>query len=226
MTVNPVAIFRSPVKGKFGLPRQSGLAPGLRGEIVFEPRFRTPDAVRGIEGFDRIWLLLQFDRNPETASVTVRPPRLGGNEQVGVFASRSPFRPNGIGLSCVRLLSVDNDAPDGPVLHVAGADLADGTPILDIKPYLAYADAFPEARCGYAQDAPGAALEVIIPEGVKAALGTEGSAALEQMLALDPRPAWQDDPQRIYGLLFQDRDIHFRISGGQVEVLDAEFVRK
>ncbi len=225
MTVNPVARFRSPVEGKFGLPRQSGLAPGLRGEIVFEPQYRNPDAVRGLEGFDRIWLLWQFDRNPETDALTVRPPRLGGNEQVGVFASRSPFRPNGIGLSCVRLLGVDMETAEGPVLHVAGADLADGTPVLDIKPYLAYADAFPDARCGYAQKAPGAVLKVTVPPGISDLLG-EDAAALEQILSLDPRPAWQDDPQRIYGFVFKGRDVHFRIEGDRLEVLDAELARK
>ena len=226
MTVTPVAYFRSPVGGKFGLPRQSGLAPGLRGEVVFEPQWRNPDALRGLEGFERIWLLWCFDRNPQSNSATVRPPRLGGNDSVGVFASRSPFRPNGIGLSCVELLSIEYDAEKGPVLHVAGADLADGTPIIDIKPYLSYADAFPEARCGFADTKPEAPLDVLVPEGIASMFDATALEALKEILALDPRPAWHEDPDRVYGFAYCGRDVRFRVRGATLTVIGAELLQK
>ena len=147
MEISPIAFFRSPLTSKFGIPRQSGLADSLKGTIVMEPRYRSAEALRGLENFDYVWLLWEFSANSHaTDSLTVRPPRLGGNERVGVFASRSPFRPNRLGLSCVRLSSIDYDAPDGPLIHVQGADLMDGTPIYDIKPYVAYADSHPDAR--------------------------------------------------------------------------------
>ena len=222
MTIEPVARFRSPVGGKFGLPRQSGLSPHLRGEVVFEPAFRSPEAIRGLEGFSHIWLLWVFDRNPESASLTVRPPSLGGNESVGVFASRSPFRPNGIGLSCVELLSIENRPGEGNVLVVAGADLADGTAIVDIKPYLSYADAIPEARCGFAPAAPEAELDVAVPGEVAALFGNNDLAALKELLALDPRPAWHDDPLRVYGFPFAGYDVRFRVDGDKLTVTGAE----
>ena len=222
MNIEPVARFRSPVGGKFGLPRQSGLSPHLRGEIVFEAVYRNPEAVRGLEGFSHIWLLWLFDRNPESASLTVRPPRLGGNESVGVFASRSPFRPNGIGLSCVELLSIESRPGEGKVLVVSGADLADGTAIVDIKPYLSYADAYPDARCGFAPSAPEAGLDVSVPEDVAALFEGDDLAALKELLSLDPRPAWHDDPARIYGFPFAGYDLRFRVDRDKLTVTGAE----
>lgn len=218
MIIEPVAFFRSPLKGKFGVPRQSGLAPDLRGEVRFIRPYDSPDAVRGLEGFDYCWLLWGFSLNPESpASLTVRPPRLGGNERVGVFASRSPFRPNGIGLSCVKLEKV---APG--VLYVSGADLADGTPIYDVKPYVKYADSRPDARSGFVDARAWEPLEVEIPERLESELGPEGAVALSQLLSMDPRPGYQDDPERIYGMSFGHYEVRFRVCGGKVFVLSLE----
>ena len=161
MEIRPIAFFKSPVEGKFGVPRQSGVAPDLRGEVRLVAPYDNPDALRGLEGFDFIWLIWEFSLNGPSANLTVRPPRLGGNERVGVFASRSPFRPNPLGLSCVRIDSIDADKG---IIHVLGADLADGTPVYDIKPYVAYADCIPDAVSGFAAEAPGKKLDVFIPE--------------------------------------------------------------
>ena len=218
MTIEPVAFFRSPLKGKFGVPRQSGLAPDLRGEVRFVAPYDSPDAVRGLEGFDYCWLLWGFSLNPETGvSLTVRPPRLGGNERVGVFASRSPFRPNGLGMSCVKLEEV---APG--VLRVSGADLADGTPIYDVKPYVRYADCRPDARSGFVDTSSWEPLEVVIPAELEAELGKEGRKALSQLLSLDPRPAYQDDQSRIYGMSFGQYEVKFKIDSEKVFVLSLE----
>ena len=218
MTIEPVAYFHSPLKGKFGVPRQSGLAPGLRGEVRFVAPYDSPDAVRGLEGFDYCWLIWGFSLNPESGdSLTVRPPRLGGNERVGVFASRSPFRPNGLGLSCVKLETVEPG-----VLHVSGADLADGTPIYDVKPYVRYADSRPEARSGFVDGRIWEPLEVEIPADLATELGVEGRNALSQLLSLDPRPAYQDDSSRIYGLSFGPYEVKFKVDGDKVFVLSLE----
>ena len=204
---------------KFGIPRQSGLVPSLRGRVVFEPEYRNPEALRGIEGFSHLWLIWQFSRAVrETWSPTVRPPRLGGNTRLGVFATRSPFRPNALGLSCVRLEAVEQ-TDRGPVLVVSGADLLDGTPIYDIKPYLPYADSVPDAVGGFAAEAPKSRLTVEADPALLEALPEEKREALLEVLALDPRPSYQDDPARIYGFRFADREVRFRVEGEKLTVL-------
>ncbi|MBR6704528.1 MAG: tRNA (N6-threonylcarbamoyladenosine(37)-N6)-methyltransferase TrmO [Lachnospiraceae bacterium] len=197
---------------KFGIPRQSGLNEALLSRIVMEPAYRSPEAFRGIEAYSRLWLIWEFSEVPADApfSPTVRPPRLGGNTRVGVFATRSPFRPNRLGLSCVELVKVDQTA-QGPVLIVAGADLMNGTPIYDIKPYLPYADAFPEAKVNEALTRK--TLSVVIPDEIKARLPEDKIAPLTGLLALDPRPAYQADPERIYGVRFGAYNVRFRVDG-------------
>ena len=215
-----IARIRSDFPAKFGIPRQSGLVEDLRAQVVFEPEYRDPAALRGLEGFTHIWLIWQFSENlREGWSPTVRPPRLGGNERMGVFATRSPFRPNPIGLSCVRLEGVEWDAPDGPALAVAGADLLDGTPILDIKPYVPYADCKPEALEGFAQRIAGPALAVDFPPDLLARVPEDKRAALTGVLAQDPRPRYQHDPERIYGLSFAGLEVRFRVEGTKLTVL-------
>ena len=214
-----IARIRSDFPEKFGIPRQSGLVPELRAKIVFEPEFRNADALRGIEGFSHLWLIWQFSAAVrETWSPTVRPPRLGGNERVGVFATRSPFRPNAVGLSCVKLEGVAHEEGSGDVLIVSGADLMDGTPIYDVKPYLPYADAHPEARGGFAPS-PKETVEVDCPPELLAALPEGQREALLGVLAQDPRPQYQHDPERVYGMSFGGWDVKFRVRGERLEVL-------
>ena len=204
---------------KFGLPRQSGLAPSLRSKIVFEPAFRVPAALRGLEGFSHIWLIWGFSES-EGWSPTVRPPRLGGNVRMGVFATRSPFRPNPIGLSSVRLEGIETDGENGLVLIVAGADLMDGTPIYDIKPYLPGVDAHPEATDGFVGAHPQTLLTVQLDPSLTAVLSAGQQAALREILAQDPRPAYhagQPDSGRIYGLSYAGRDIHFTVCDGCIK---------
>ena len=200
---------------KFGIPRQSGLVDGLKGRIVFEEKYRNPDALRGIEGFSHLWLIWQFSRAiREEWSPTVKPPRLGGNQRMGVFATRSPFRPNPIGLSCVRLQRVELHTAEGPVLWVAGIDLLDGTPIYDVKPYLPYADCHPEATGGFAQEVMGHRLEVAFPEELLALVPPEKREALREVLAQDPRPGYQhNEPDRRYGVAFAGLDVRFTVEG-------------
>lgn len=218
-----VARIKSEFREKFGIPRQSGLVEALRAELVFEPEYRNADALRGLEGFSHIWLIWQFSQAVrEDWSPTVRPPRLGGNTRLGVFATRSPFRPNPIGLSCVRLEGLRQDPSLGTVLVVSGADLLDGTPIYDIKPYLPYADAHPEAVGGFAAAAPEAKLEVLIPEAVKAAMPAERLEALRGVLALDPRPSYQNDPERVYGMRFAGYNVRFSVEGDTLRVRSVE----
>ena len=210
-TFHTVARIRSDFPTKFGIPRQSGLVQALRAEVVFEPEFRNDDALRGMEGFSHLWLLWEFSAaRRETWSPTVRPPRLGGDERVGVFASRSPFRPNPIGLSCVKLEEIRRTSDVGTVLVVSGADLMDGTPIFDIKPYLPYADAHPEASGGFASAAP-AALEVVFPPELLKKVPAGRWEALCGVLAQDPRPAYQEDPERIYGMAFAGLNVRFTV---------------
>ena len=214
-----IAVFRSSLKSKFGIPRQSGIVNELAGAIVLEQGCRSRDAVRGLEDFDYLWLIWEFSANKhEAKGLTVRPPRLGGNERLGVFATRSPFRPNPIGLSCVRLSHIDYEAPDGPVIHVLGADLMDGTPILDIKPYLPYTDAHPEARAGFTDAVQWQPLDVEIPSACLSLLTDGEAAALRGILSQDPRPQYHDDPNRIYGMPFCDWDVMFRVDGGKAYV--------
>ena len=226
MDIQPIAHFESPLTSKFGIPRQSGLVDELTGRIVFEKPFRQSEAVRGMEDFDYLWLIWEFSgihkvqssklkvqsSKLNAQSLTVRPPRLGGNRRMGVFATRSPFRPNPLGLSCVRLDRVEEDPQLGPVIYVRGADLMDGTPIFDIKPYVVYADARPEARSGFVDQTDWEPLEVIIPEEVAATIPVEHLAALRAILSQDPRPAFHDDPERVYGMPFLDLDIRFKVS--------------
>ena len=198
---------------KFGLPRQSGLVSGLRSMIVFEPKYRVPEALRGMEGYSHLWLIWQFHQaERDTWSPTVRPPRLGGNARMGVFATRSPFRPNPIGLSCVKLEAIQQDAKLGTVLIVSGADLMDGTPIYDIKPYLPYADCHPEATGGFAHEVKDHAVEVVIPEEMLAKIPADKQEALQGVLAQDPRPGYQKDPERVYGFTFAGMEVRFRVA--------------
>jgi tRNA-Thr(GGU) m(6)t(6)A37 methyltransferase TsaA len=204
---------------KFGVPRQSGLVETLRAKVVFEPEYRSPEAVRGLEEFSHVWLIWEFDQaRRETWSPTVRPPRLGGNQRLGVFATRSPYRPNPIGLSCVRLERVELDPKLGPVLHVAGADLVDGTPIFDVKPYLPYADCHPEATGGFAAQRPEGGLTVELPEPWLSQVPEEDRPALIGVLAQDPRPAYQNDPERVYGLSFAGLEVRFQVQGDRLTV--------
>ena len=215
MELQPVALYHGALGSKFGIPRQSGLVPSLKGRVVFEPAFRNREALRGLEGFGRIWLIWGFSANKAGKGEwqpTVRPPRLGGNTAMGVWATRSPYRPNPLGLSCVEVEQID-----GMDIIVKGADLMDGTPIYDIKPYVAYADAFPESASGFAQAAPQPVLKVEIPEHLP--FTPEQRESLRQILALDPRPAYQDDPDREYAMPFDGADVRFRVKDGVVSVL-------
>lgn len=221
MNLKLVATFHAPLTEKFGLPRQSGLADSLRGTVVLEPEFRSPEALRGLEGFDYLWLIWGFHLNRETASgcLTVRPPRLGGNERVGVFASRSPYRPNPLGLSSVRIERVDAAAGE---IHVLGADLADGTPIYDIKPYVEYADSHRGVRSGFVDEHAWQRLEVVLPRETFRQLDPDTVDGLLEILAQDPRPQYQDDPERIYGLQYGDRNVKFKVSDGILTVVAVE----
>ena len=219
-TMQVIARIRSDFPEKFGIPRQSGLVEQLRAEIVFEPPYRNADALRGLEGFSHLWLIWEFSQAVrEDWSPTVRPPRLGGNTRMGVFATRSPFRPNPIGLSCVRLEGVEMTADRGPVIHVTGADLLDGTPIYDIKPYLPYADCRPEAAGGWTGGEADRLLEVICSPELLTSLPEDRRQALAGVLANDPRPHYQADPERIYGLRFAGCNVRFTVDGNTLTVL-------
>ena len=212
-----IARIRTPFPEKFGVPRQSGLVD-VPAQIIFEPDYRNPDALRGIEGFSHLWLLWQFDRAArENWSPTVRPPRLGGNQRMGVFATRSPFRPNAIGLSCVKLERVE-----GTVLHVSGADLVDGTPILDIKPYLPYCDSVPDAVGGWAEGLERGGLTVDFPDTLLYMVSEADRAGLIGVLQSDPRPRYQDDPERVYGLTYGGVNVKFQVSGDTLTVVEVE----
>lgn len=217
MEMKIIARIRTPFKTKFGIPRQSGVAAEVKGEIVFEPDYREPEAVRGLEGFSHIWLIWCFtEAVSDKWSPTVRPPRLGGNVRMGVFATRSPFRPNPIGLSSVKLERIEYTADRGPVLHVRGADLMDGTPIFDIKPYVAYADSHPAASGGFTDTAEFKKLRVELDDGVTEPL-PEG---LFEVLENDPRPRYHDDPERVYGMEYGGREVKFRVRGDILTVIE------
>ena len=221
---NVIAKIHTDFPDKFGLPRQSGIVKGLSGRIVFEPEYRDFSAVRELAQYSHIWAIWIFSRTEKGKkwSPTVRPPRLGGNERRGVFATRAPFRPNHIGMSCVRLESVDYDSPDGPVLKVSGADMLDGTPIIDIKPYVSM-DCIPDASCGFSDAALGYRLKVSFPdESVLSPVPLEKRQALSDILTLDPRPSYHDDPERVYGFLFAGFEVKFTVSGGVLTVVSCE----
>ena len=223
MNITPIAYYHTKLKTKFGIPRQSGIVPELQGVIQFEPEYSRVEALRGIEGFDYLWLIWGFSLNSKKQgewSPLVRPPLLGGNSYMGVFATRSPFRPNALGLSSVKLLGVENCA-DGLVLHVAGADLADGTPIYDIKPYVEYSDAHTGVRNGFVDNNRWQTLEVVFPEELRAMFCDEDFCALIKILELDPRPQYHDDPERVYGMPYGAYDVRFTVADGVLTVVDA-----
>lgn len=224
MNIEPIAYFESPFHSKFGVPRQSSLAEDVEGRIVFMEKFRDPNCVRGLEEFGYIWIIWNFNLSGNWKP-TVRPPRLGGNKAVGVFASRSPFRPNALGLSSVRLERIEYTSDKGPVLHVKGGDLVDGTPIFDIKPYIPYADSHIEANAGFVDSSEWEKLQVIIPREVKQEIlryrdnDENILKSIEEVLSLDPRPQYQDDPQRIYGMSYGGLDIRFKVCDGILNVV-------
>ena len=220
MTISPIAHFHSPLTSKFGIPRQSGIADSLHGTIVFTPEYRNADALRGLEGFDFLWILWGFSENIHSAKhATVRPPRLGGNTRIGVFATRSPFRPNNIGLSSVRIANIQIATPDGPVIEVVGADLMDGTPIYDIKPYLPEFDSHPEAKAGFVNSNEWQPLEVkFLPTANISRFTPTDVNTITQLLSQDPRPHYHSSPDRLYGMTYKGYDIRFRVEGGKVIV--------
>lgn len=219
ISLKQIGVIRTDFPEKFGIPRQSGLVDELRSTLVFEPEFRVPEALRGIEQFSHLWLIWEFSKAVrEGWSPTVRPPRLGGNTRMGVFATRSPFRPNPLGLSCVRLISVEYDTPEGAVLHLAGADIMDGTPVYDIKPYLPYVDSRPDATNGFALAQQEGVLNVAVPEKLCEQIPPEKLPALKAVLAQDPRPQYISDPEREYTMSFAGYEISFTVDGTDLTV--------
>lgn len=217
MELRVIAKIENGFSGKFGIPRQSGLCSAVS-KIVFEPDYRNPEAIRGIEEFSHLWLIWDFSESHRDGfSPTVRPPRLGGNKRVGVFATRSPFRPNSLGLTCVKLLGIEH-TPRGDVLLVSGADLMNGTPIYDIKPYIAYADSVPDAKSGFADDFSGYSLNVSIPENLKETIAADDLVPLTEILKNDPRPSYQDDPTREYCFEYADYSVGFTVDGDNLTV--------
>ncbi len=220
-----IAYYKSDMPEKFGVPRQSGLAPHLKGRIVFEEKYSDPNAFDGLEGFDRIWIIWRFDvKDDNSFRAKVRPPRLGGNTYMGVFATRSPFRPNHLGLTCAKIEGVGTDENGRSYIDVSGADMTDGTEIYDVKPYIPYADAYPDARGGFAQDEVNRyhRLEVIIPGEIRDSFPEEHLSGLIEVLSLDPRPSYQNDPERIYGLSFAGYNIKFKVSGDELTVINVK----
>lgn len=221
MKITPIAHIRTDFGSKFGVPRQSGVVDELRARIVFEPAYRNPDALRGLEDFSHLWLIWHFSEvKQENWSPTVRPPRLGGNTRMGVFATRSPFRPNPIGLSAVRIVGIDLHTPEGPVITVAGADLMDGTPIFDLKPYIAYADSHPDAKGGFIEGLTDRSVQVVCDEAHLSPLPDETRQSLLAVLAHDPRPTYQNDPSRVYGMEFGGFNVRFTVAEGVLTVVE------
>ena len=221
ISIQVIARMRSDFPTKFGIPRQSGLVDSLRSTIVFEPEFRNADALRGMEDFTHLWIIWQFSEAVRNGwSPTVRPPRLGGNTRMGVFATRSPFRPNNLGLSCVKLIGLEQTKDLGTVIHVAGADLMDGTPIFDIKPYIPYSDFHPEAAGGFTDHASDFLLKVNFPDNLLAQIPADKQEAMIGVLSHDPRPSYQKDPHRIYGLTFAGFDVRFQVKDSTLTVLE------
>lgn len=221
MEITPIAHIRTDFGSKFGVPRQSGVVDELRARIVFEPAYRNPDALRGLEDFSHLWLIWHFSEvKQEHWSPTVRPPRLGGNTRMGVFATRSPFRPNPIGLSAVRIVGIDLHTPEGPVITVAGADLMDGTPIFDLKPYIAYADSHPDAKGGFIEGLTDRSVQVVCDEAHLSPLPDETRQSLLAVLAHDPRPTYQNDPSRVYGMEFGGFNVRFTVAEGVLTVVE------
>ncbi len=221
--IEPIAYIKTAFNTKFGIPKQSGLVKEALGTIVFTAKYQNEDALRGIAEFSHLWLIWGFSDAKQTEwSPTVRPPRLGGNTRVGVFATRSPFRPNSLGLSSVEFISTEKTKNDGTVIHVAGVDLMDGTPIYDIKPYIAYADSHPQASCGFTGQVTARTVEVNLPQNLAEKIPAEHQSALKAVLMQDPRPSYQDDPTRIYGFKFADFEIKFKVENGVLTVLDVE----
>jgi len=219
--IQPIAHIRSDFGGKFGIPRQSGTVMELSAKIVFEKEYRNADALRGLDGFSHIWLIWHFSQAPyESFTPTVRPPRLGGNKRVGVFATRSPFRPNSLGLSCVKIDRIEQKTPEGPVIYVLGADLLDGTPIYDIKPYLPYTDSIPDAQRGFSPE--NKVLEIVFPVSLEELIPAGKREALRHVLSLDARVQYQDDPERIYKMTFAGVNIGFTVKNGVLEVVSTE----
>lgn len=221
MNIEPIAYFHSPFHSKFGIPKQSGLVEELEGSIVFCPEYRNADALRGLDEFDYLWLIWGFSANKHVAtSLVVRPPLLGGNEKMGVFATRSPFRPNALGLSSVRISRIESDTTRGPVITVVGADLMDGTPIYDIKPYIPYADSHPEAKGGFTDTHAICRLTVVIPDCFHHLFSQSQLQALYKVLELDPRPHYHKSGQKEYGMPYMDYDVHFMVNDGVLTVTD------
>ncbi|MBR0447431.1 MAG: tRNA (N6-threonylcarbamoyladenosine(37)-N6)-methyltransferase TrmO [Clostridia bacterium] len=221
LDVKPIAHIRTDFGTKFGVPRQSGVVEELTARIIFEPEYRNPDALRGMEDFSHLWLIWHFSEvKQEGFAPTVRPPRLGGNARMGVFATRSPYRPNPIGLSSVKLVSVEEHTPEGPVITVAGADLMDGTPILDIKPYLAYTDSHPDAIGGFIEGLTDRSVQVVCAPALLAPLPADLQVRLLATLAHDPRPTYQNDPDRIYGMDFAGYNVRFTVADGVLTVVE------
>lgn len=224
MKIEPIAYFRSLFPTKFGIPRQSGIVEELSGRIVFEPRYRSADALRGLEGFDYLWIIWGFSANEGRGKGgwhhTVRPPLLGGNRAIGLFATRSPFRPNPLGLSSVKIDSIEERDGEGIVINVLGADLMDGTPIYDIKPYVAYADAHPDVRSGFVDENSWGVLKVDFPPELCRCLPTEQLSALIKTLSLDPRPQYHNNPDKEYGMPFAGYDVRFKVDGDKLTVTD------
>ena len=224
-SIEVIAYYRSDMPEKFGVPRQSGLAPHLKGRIVFEEKYSDPAAFDGLDGFDRVWIIWRFDvKDDDTFRAKVRPPRLGGNTYMGVFATRSPFRPNHMGLTCAKIEEIGTDENGRCYIVVSGADMMDGTAVYDVKPYLPYADSYPDARGGFAQEEShlGHRLEVSIPSEIEEQFSTQQLEGLREILSLDPRPSYQNDPSRIYGLSYAGRNVRFKVADDALVVIELE----